>query len=997
MRVPTEAPRRQRTQRPGLWILLGIAFLIVLIVVVQGLAGFYANFLWFHSSGVGVVWRTVIETKVVLAAVFVVIAFFLFWGCLFLVDKVAPRALFMAPDTDLVRRYQAAVGPHAFAYRTAVSLVVALAVGSGASGQWQHWLLFEHAVAFRGAGSTDPIFHRNLSFFVFRFPFLSFLVDWILIALIFAFVLTTISYFLNGAIRLQGNPRIEPQALGHLSALGGLMALERAWAYYYVDRYGLDLSHNGVVAGASYTDVHVRLPAMTLLAIVSLVAFVMFVFNAYQRSVVLPVIAFGLWAFLAIVLGVIYPAIIQTFRVTPAQSTLERPYITDNIAGTQRAYGITNVPLKQFPVNQDLTPGVLARYSQTFADTNIWDPLFTTPTFQKLQNTRGYYTLTNLAIDRYPINGDLEPVIVGVREVNTSALPNQSWVNTRLQYTHGFGALVAYANGATSAGNPQFVLGSIPPVSTSPSLALTQPSVYFAPGDEQYVIADTRQPEVDYPTQSTQAANVTSHYSGNGGIPIGSFAARIAFTIHLHDFNLLVSNLITSHSRLIYIPDVRTMVQKSLPFLSIDSNPYAVIDHGEIDWIVDAYTTSSYYPYSQTVSTGALSSSSGLNGSYNYVRDALKVVVNAYTGKMSFYAINPSNDPIIRSYENAFPGLIKPLSSLAATDPTLLGHLRYPQDLLTVQAAMYGRYHVAASNEATFYSNSQAWDLSQVSTSPTGSPSAATATSLSGTSARYTPVYQLIQLPDQASPTFNLIEPLVPQSANDQLRTLSALLVADSSAANYGQLQAFVTTRGGIEGPSLVNAAINSDAAISKQITLLDSGGSTALLGTVMELPIADSLIYIRPLYVSSSQTDFPQLQDVIAVYGNEISMEPTLNQALAGVFGTSSTPSSTPSSSSSTPSSSAAVSSEVRTLVSEALADYDAAQSALGSADLGAYQEDVAKAGELLDQANKDLAGSVSASLPATHVKSTKATNATNAATPNAALGANSGSVANS
>jgi len=460
---------------------------------------------------------------------------------------------------------------------------------------------------------------------------------------------------------------------------------------------------------------------------------------------------------------------------------------------------------------------------------------------------------------------------------------------------------------------------------------------------------------------------------------------------------LLVSNLITSHSRLIYIPDVRTMVQKSLPFLSIDSNPYAVIDHGEIDWIVDAYTTSSYYPYSQTVSTGALSSSSGLNGSYNYVRDALKVVVNAYTGKMSFYAINPSNDPIIRSYENAFPGLIKPLSSLAATDPTLLGHLRYPQDLLTVQAAMYGRYHVAASNEATFYSNSQAWDLSQVSTSPTGSPSAATATSLSGTSARYTPVYQLIQLPDQASPTFNLIEPLVPQSANDQLRTLSALLVADSSAANYGQLQAFVTTRGGIEGPSLVNAAINSDAAISKQITLLDSGGSTALLGTVMELPIADSLIYIRPLYVSSSQTDFPQLQDVIAVYGNEISMEPTLNQALAGVFGTSSTPSSTPSSSSSTPSSSAAVSSEVRTLVSEALADYDAAQSALGSADLGAYQEDVAKAGELLDQANKDLAGSVSASLPATHVKSTKATNATNAATPNAALGANSGSVANS
>ena len=960
-----------------------------MVGVVQGLAGFYSNFLWFHSSGVGIVWRTVIETKVILSAVFIAIAFCLFWGCLFLVDKVAPRALFMAPDTELVRRYQSAVGPHAFAYRTAVSFIVALAVGSGASGQWQHWLLFEHAVAFHGASSTDPIFHRNLSFFIFRFPFLSFLVDWMLIALIFAFVLTVISYFLNGAIRLQGSPRIEPQALGHLSAIGGLMALERAWAYYYVDRFGLDLSHNGVVAGASYTDVHVRLPAMTLLAIVSLVAFVMLVFNAYQRTAMLPAIAFGLWAFLAIVLGVIYPAIIQTFRVTPAQSTLERPYITDNIAGTQRAFGLTNVPLKQFPVNQDLTPGVLTRYSQSLADTNIWDPLFTTPTFQKLQNTRGYYTLTNLAIDRYPINGVLEPVVVGVREVNTSALPNQSWVNTHLQYTHGYGALVAYANGATSAGNPQFILGSIPPAASSPALALTQPSVYFAPGDDQYVIADTDQVEVDYPTQSSQAANVTSHYSGDGGIPISSFAARLAYAIHLHDFNLLVSNLITSHSRLIYIPDVRTMVQKALPFLTIDSNPYAVIDHGAIDWVLDAYTTSSYYPYSQRAVASALSPSSGLNGNYNYVRDALKVVVNAYSGQMSFYAIDPSNDPIIRSYESAFPGLIKPLSSLARTDPTLLGHLRYPQDLLTVQAAMYGRYHVAASNEATFYSNSQAWDLSQTSTSPTGSPSAATATLTSGSSARYTPVYELVQLPDQSEPTFNLIEPLVPQSANDQLRTLSAFLSADSSAADYGQLQAFVTTRGGIEGPSLVNAAINSDSAISKQITLLDSGGSTALLGTVMELPIADSLVYIRPLYVSSSQTDFPQLQDVIAVYGSQISMEPTLNEALAGVFGTStSTPSSPSSSSSSIPSSSATLPSAVKSLIAQALGDYTAAQSALTSANLGTYQADIAKAGQLLAQANKDLASTSSSSSPAAHAKSSQSAGSVSNSTATAALG---------
>lgn len=953
MRQPIDMSRGSRSHRPGIILLVAAAVVIVLIILGGSLAGIYTNYLWFHWFGIGEVWRLVTATKIVIELVFFVLAFSLIFACLFLVDRVVAKSLFITHESEFVRHYREGVGRFSTWIRLAVAFVVALMLAGGTSGQWQHWLLFEHAVNF---GQKDPVFGRDIGFFVFRMPFLSFLVDWIFTALVVALVITFVAYILNGALHLELGPqrsfRIEPRALAHLSLLMSLIALERAWAYYYVDRFSLELSQHGVVAGASYTDIHVRIPALTLLAIVSLVAFVLLAFNVYQRSFTMPLIAFGIWIFLALTVGAIYPALYQALKVTPSQSTLEQPYIARNIAATRAAMGIGSATSQYFPANQDLTPGVLASYQQTLDDAQLWDPGPSQATFVRLQDKRSYYSLTNLAIERYSINGVMAPVDIGVRELYSGGVASQSWINIHLQYTHGYGAVVAPANRADASGNPSFALSNIPASWTSSALKLTQPAIYFAPGQSNYVIVDTKQPEVQYQTAS--GSLVEGSYQGNGGIPIDSFLSRAAFAIRFHDFNLLISNEITPKSRLINIPDVQAAVEKALPFMSVDSNPYAVIDHGHIDWLFDAYTTTPNYPYAQPANTSVLPSSSGLSGEYNYVRDAVKVVVNAYTGKMSFYTINAKADPLMRSYERMFPQMFKPLSSLTKTDPSLLGHLRYPQDLLMVQSAMYGRYHI--TSPSGFYSLSNAWDLSQTSTSSTGNPSAPLPLLPNGTIARFSPIYELLQLPGQVTPSFNAIEPLVPYSANDKVQTLAALMLADSSYAQYGKLTAFQTPSGGtpIDGPQLVNAAINSNPTVSKQISLLNQGGSSVLFGAVQILPIADSLLYVRPLYVSSSQTSFPQLQEVVVDYGNQVAMEPTLGAALSDVFGASV-------STSTGSGSSASVPSEVRTLISSAVKDYQSAQTALSQSDLATYQADIQAAGQLMTQANQLLKSSAS------------------------------------
>ncbi|MGA3353449.1 MAG: UPF0182 family protein [Acidimicrobiales bacterium] len=939
MRVPTDVSARPRpVRRYQLWVLGAVVFLIIAVIVVQGLANFYTNYLWYRSVHFTAVWRLMIETKLELAGIFVVAFFVACWVSLWVVDRIAPRALLVSPELEIVRRYQQIVAGHTVALRTVVSLILALILGVSTDGQWQHWLMFKSGKSF---GVSDPQFHKAIGFYVFKLPFLSFLVDWTLVALLLLLIVSAVSHYLNGGLRFQGPaPRVDPRVIAHLSAILAAMALVRAAGYFYVDRFNLVLAKDAYVNGAGYTDVHVRLPAIELLAVVALAVFALMVFNVYQRSLALPAIGAGLWVLVALTAGVIVPALVQSLKVTPAQSTLEIPYITRNISATRTAMGLNKVEEHAFAGLSNLTGGVVAGAASTLDNLPLWEPTITSQTYQKLQQNGTGFTIAGLSLDRYRLDGTLTPFVIGVREVNAADLPTQSWVTTHLQYTHGFGAILSPANQQTG-GNPVFDISGVPPQSSdgAPKLSQTGSAVYFGLGETGYVVADTSQKEVDY---SDLNGNVTSsHYSGSGGVPIGSFWTKAAFALRFHDLNLLISSDVGSKSRLMFNQDVRIRVAKIAPFLTVDDNPYPVIDNGQIDWVVDAYTTTSYYPYAQQASTSQLPGGSGLvNATFNYVRNSVKVVVNAYTGDMTFYATT-SNEPILNTWESIFPGMFKPLSDM---DQVLRAHLRYPQALLMVQASMYGRYHL--TNSSSFYIANNTWELAP--TSGTGSPDAALPTDAYGNTLRFVPEYEILQLPGASQTGFTAIEPMDPLSQGDRIQTLAALMTAACSYKHYGELATYETpARSSTPGPAVANSRIQSNTQVSQYVTLLGRAGSTVSLGTTLVIPIDDSLIYIRPLYVSSSQNAYPQLTRYIVVYGNDVNMGTTLGSALSGVFGAAT---------SSVGGGNGQIPATVRALIASAQSYYQQALAALKNEDLATYSADMKIVGSLITEANKEL-----------------------------------------
>lgn len=855
MRVPNDAAvvAASPIRRWQLFVLVAIVVIIILLIVVQNVADFFTNYLWYRYAGADAVWRKMTATRFELAAFFTLVFFIASWLSLLVVDRVAPRALFMSPEQEFVRRYQGLVGRHRFAVRTVVSVIMALILGDSTGSQWQRWMLFLHGGMYNHSSfgtTTDPLFHKSVSYFVFKLPFLSFLVGWAQVALIVLALLCVAAYYLNGGLRFSGpSPRVDPRATSHFSVIFAALALVRAAGYFYVDRFALDTTNNGLFQGAGYTAVHVRLPALNLLTIVALAAFALFVYNVYARNWMLPIVAGGLWAFVAIVIGVIFPWAVQSLQVNPAQSTLESGYLASNINATRAAYGLASIGIQTFAAQSDATPGIVAADASSLEDVDLWDPSISTQTYQVLQRIKGFYTINGVALDRYNLDtgvnnaAKLAPVVVGVRELSSTNLNRTGWVNSHLVNTHGYGIVMAPAN--TTSRNPQFVMKGIPVQQAGATPALTQPDVYYGIGQTGYVVVNSLVPEYDH--QPSAGPVVYTKYAGTGGIPIGGIWQKAAFALRFHDFNLLLSKEVTSHSRIMYNQDVRALVSNVAPFLQIDSNPYPVVDGGHIDWIVDAYTTTSYYPYSQSAAN------TGLAGNFNYVRNSVKAVVDAYTGQVTLYAWDPK-DPILETWMNVFPGLFKKATSM---DPTLLQHLRYPQNLLSVEATMYGKYHVTSAS--SFYNNSGAWQVSL-----TGSGPSATTVQ---------PDYQLLQLPGQATPTFNAFIPLVPLG---KVQTLTAFLVADCSAANYGALTAYqVPQESAPNGPAIANGQISTNTSVSDDITLLDQHGSSAVFGPTLLIPIDDSLVYVRALFGVSASNQYPQLAYITVDYGGNVGVSP--------------------------------------------------------------------------------------------------------------------------
>ena len=963
MRSPADIRRRKRSRgRIGLIAIGVIAFFG--LTSLRGIAGFWTTFLWFDELGLTSVWKGVLGAKILLALVFTAVFFVLVLANLVIADRLAPRFRAIGPEDELVQRYRQVIGPHAAKVRLGVSALLALMAGTGVSAQWHNWLLYRNAVDF---GTKDPQFGRDISYFVFKLPFLSFLVGWAFVAVVIIAVVTVVAHYLNGGIRMQAPmQRVTPQVKAHISVLLACLALIKALGYYF-QRFELSFSTRGVVDGATYSDVKAQLPALELLVIISVAAALMLFANIKRKGWALPVIGVGLWALISVVVGAIVPAFIQKFRVEPSELARERVYIQRNITATRAALNLDTVEEVPFTYDEDLTAAELAKNAETIRNVRLWDPQYVQDTFQKLQEIRAYYRFNDVDIDRYQLDGRTTQTIVSARELNSSDLPSQSWVNRHLSFTHGFGALVAPANAVTSDGQPNFKLKDIPPKGVP---QLKQPRIYYGENTGGYAVVKSKQKEIDYQEQQKGTTRFST-YAGSGGVRLSSFLRRAAFALRFADVNMLISGLITPESRAIFIRDIGDRVRTAAPFLRYDADPYPVVVDGRLLWVQDAYTTTSRYPYAQRAQNDRVPAASGLTAGFNYARNSVKVVTDAFNGTMTFYVVD-DKDPLIKAYEKAFPRLFTPGSRIS---PELRSHLRYPEDLFRVQTNMYGRYHITDPSE--FYNAGDAWDISQdpgsgspavsntvttttATTSPNGSPGGLVSTAAKGR--RMDPTYLLLRLPGDDTESFLILQPFVPRSQGDRQQNLSAFMVAKSDPGEYGKLKAFVMPRGEqIDGPALVDARAAADTEISREITLLNQQGSEVKLGNVQVIPIETSLLYVRPLYVQSARNPLPEFKRAIVVFGNRAVIGNTLAEALTKIFGdapatleeapSGEAPAATVPGQTTAPVGDTAT---VQRLLDDAQAAYDAAQTALKAGDLAEYQKQINVVGERVKQAQR-------------------------------------------
>ena len=885
MRVPEDQPRRARRRgRTRIWIIAGVLIAAVfLLLSLQGIAGFYTDKLWFDSLGYGETWRRLLAAKVVPAAVFTAVFFVIVYANLLIADRLAPTYAALAPGDEFIERYQRSTARYAGRIRLAVALFFALVVGVGVSAQWQQWILFTNRVDF---GVKDPEFGMDVGFYVFQLPFLQFIFNWLFASFFILLFIVALAHYLNGGIRFQGPfQRVTPQVKAHLSVILAVMALIMAVRYYF-DRFSLTLSGSGVVDGATATDVSARLPALNLLVVISIVAALLFIVNIVRRGWVLPVIAVGLSLFVALIVGTIYPAYYERFRVNPNELARERPYITRNIEATRAAYGLEMVEEEGYEYEPVLDVETIDRNRVSIDNARLWDPDVTQRTYQTLQGLQTYYRIDDVDVDRYMVDGRLTPTVIAARELNREQLPSQTWVNRHIVYTHGYGLVSSPSNVATDNGNPAYLSSDIPTVDTG--VEIDVPELYFGEALGGYALVNAKQDEFNYPTESGE--DVTTRYEGSDGVSVSSWIRRAAFALRFGDINPLISSEITSETKIVYLRDIRDRITQLAPFLEWDDDPYPIVSGGDVHWVLDGYTTTGSYPYAQS-----FSGPGGLAGDFNYVRNSVKATIDAYDGTVTLYVMD-DEDPIIRAYSKAFPGLFTDLDEM----PTgVREHLRYPEDMFTVQADMYGSYHV--QDATTFYQQNAKWLRSPDPntgglTVPIGEEVAAAEDEVdegaapqaaTSTSPRMEPYYLLVRPPGAATEEFVIVQPFVPVSAENRQTRLSSFLVASGDPANYGELRSFVMPDGQtVLGPAQVANEINTNAEIAEQLTLLSRGG-TLLQGSLQLIPVGDSILYVRPIYLQGETgSAFPTFRFVaVFAQGQPPVLTTTVDEALELLF----------------------------------------------------------------------------------------------------------------
>ncbi len=889
------APRSMRTR---IVIAAVIACLVVLALSLRGIAGFYTDFLWFDSLGRTDVWRQVLGAKIALTLIFLALFFVICWFNLFIADRRAPSARPAGPEEELLAGYRRIAEGRSGLIRIAVSALFALFAAGGVGSNWEQWLLFVNR---RDFGITDPQFDTDIGFYVFELPFLSFLVDWAFAAFVIVFVLVAISHYANGGIRFAvpaGAQRVTPSVKVHLSAILAVLAVIRA-ADYWLTRYELTVSSRGVVDGALYTDVNAQLPATHLLIAISLSAVLLLVINLRLRGWVMPILAVGLWAFTAIVMGGIYPAFVQRFQVEPNETSREAQYTLRNIDATRSAFALVpgeDLTQIDFDYTKELTADDIRSHADTIRNARVLDPVVTHPTFERFQAQREFYRFhgspvgrntaeVSLDTDRYMVDGQLTQVVMGVRELSLGDL---AWEREHVRLTHGYGLAMARANATTGEGRPDFLAGGLPvEVDAALDLGFDRPQIYHGEGIDGYALVGASVDEIDYVDSGTNE-NVLNRYEGTSGVAMGSFVRRAAFAMRFGQIEPLISNFVESDTRVIYIRDVHDRVRKLAPFLEFDSDAYPVVVDGTVHYVIDAYTTSDRYPYSQRAENSRLVHESGLSGaSFNYVRNSVKAVVDAFSGEATFYVM-PVEDPIIDAWRSAFPGLFTDFDEMPVE---LRDHLRYPQDLFRVQTNMWARYQV--SNPESLIIGSERWAVAQdpgrrVVTGSTESFFDEETELVVDREQRIDPYYTLLNLPGEDEASFVTLRSFVPFDENDDRRELVAFTVGETTADGNTRLVTYEITSPDAPGPVLVASSIAQEEAISSRLTLLDESGSTVEFGDLLLLPIADTILWVRPLYVAAEGTSsVPTLEAVIATVGEgeKIAIGEDFSDALSQLF----------------------------------------------------------------------------------------------------------------
>ena len=920
----TGPERRAPWQGAARALIVTAIFFLICLILLGLISGFLVDWLWFSAIGYfGVFSTTIIAKAEVFFAVFLATAVILWVNGSLAFRFAQSRRKQRAAEFDW-KSTGVVTLPDVFEFmrhRLPWSVVVtggagllAVFVAWGEVNNWGVLLQFLYQVPY---GASDPLYDKDIGFYLFSLPAYVVIKNWMLLTLFLSALFAGAIYWVHGDIEYDVQRRsMSPAAIAHGSVLLGLFFAVKAWSYG-LDRYLLLYGDNGVVVGASYTDIHVELPVLWLLIALSIVAAFAAWANARVRTYRIPVAAAVLVFGGSFVLSGVIPVLFKRVFVKPSELQLEKPYIQRNIALTQLAYNLHQITAKPFPAEQDLTFKTLEANKATVDNIRLWDwhPLM--DAYVQLQEIRTYYKFHDVDVDRYWLDGAYQSVMLSARELKSSLLPPnaQTWVNRHILFTHGNGVIMSPVTRKTADGLPVFYLRDIPPVSTG-GPEIREPRIYYGEETNSYVIVKGSTPEFDYPKGKD---NIYAAYDGTGGVSIGTFLRKNLFAWHFSDINLLLSSYITGDSRIMIRRNIQERVRTIAPFLRLDRDPYLVVSSGSLYWMQDAYTTSDFFPYSQPAHNLGL----------NYIRNSVKVVVDAYNGTVDFYLMD-SADPIAATYQRIFPGLFKPF---AAMPPDLQTHIRYPEDLFRIQAEIYQVYHMEAAD--VFYNREDLWQFPR---EPEG-----------GGTTLMAPYYIIMRLPGETQAEFFLMLPMVPSRRDNMI----AWLAARCDPPDYGKLIVYEFPKDKlVYGPFQIEALINQNTEISQQLTLWNQMGSRVIRGNLLVIPIENSILYVSPLYLRAVQGQLPELKRVIAAYGDRVVMKETLPEALAALFEGGAAPA-VPSASAGTP-----LAGPAADRAREALDHYNLAIERLKSGDWTGFGTELNMMRGLLEDMNRQSGG---------------------------------------